>query len=528
MLASVMHAAGRAWLWGTVLALMQSCKTLYHEGTRLLLTETVHLRTHDLISSFSHFILHAESTLLSQFRNRLSIWVDDEDPSPPDGAFVSAVSRSVHLRSLHIHNLDPLLRAYPDLSTVFLSLPALEDLFIQTMVIARHQLIAKFLRGLRCPLKSIRLQCFVEDHGKNIDYRREADPLWLFAGVASTLETFSFCGFIQMGTTHLYPNVKKLHVLVEPTGTPILRPFITSFPALRTLVSVPPPCALRYAEMDRFMIDYTLEGHWAPKNENFGIWEHFREANRRDQLIYGSWDTLDTLISNSLIARTLGLLCHVRRVHLLLQFDPENVRVIMTVGNVLRDTRPDCLRLAFYRLDLEIVLDMMERLIYVQNNLSALELRLNICEGSFDAKQYLVRRRSSSRRCHSQLSSDIHMQDQLAHALKQSVITSLRVELVCFKGQFHRVVTECQERHWLERISDYCIMEDTIRMADIRTFVHHFIATVRNLRRMEVMWGCCYLPYGLDGGGVGIDLDVGPEVYDIPAEDHPDDWDATW
>ncbi len=108
------------------------------------------------------------------------------------------------------------------------------------------------------------------------------------------------------------------------------------------------------------------------------------------------------------------------------------------------------------------------------------------------------------------------------------MITSLRVELVCFKEKFFTVPTECHERNWPQGIHDYCIMEDTIRTADIRGFVQHFIATIPNLRRAEIMWGSCYLHYGLDGGGVGIDLDIGPEVYEIPAQDHPDDWDATW
>ncbi len=401
ILVGVMRVAGRTWLWRVLVTLMQTCKTLYREGTRLLFTDTVHLCGHRVISSFSNFILHAEPALLPYIRHRLSIRVDVPDSPIPDylvRSFTEAVLRCTHLRSLHIHTLDPLIRAYPELSTTSVSLPALEDLFIQTKVITRHQPIAKFLRGLRCPLKCVRLQCLVEDHGKNVDYRREADPLWLFAGVAATLETFALSGSIQMGTTHLYPRIKQLHVLVG--STPILRPFITSFPALRTLVLVPAPCPSKYAEMDRFLIDYLLEGHWDPKDENFPIWERFREANRQDQLMNGSWDTLDTLISNSLLARTLGLICHVRRVHLLLQFDPANTRVIMTVAHVLRDTQPDCLRLAFYRLDIEIVLDMTENLIYVRSLLSALELRLNIAEGSFDAKQYLVRRHSESSPAH--------------------------------------------------------------------------------------------------------------------------------
>ncbi|RDX43525.1 hypothetical protein OH76DRAFT_1196927 [Lentinus brumalis] len=384
-----MHAAGRAWLWRVVVALMQTCKTLCHEGTQLVLTETIHLRSHHLISSFSSFVLHADSALLPQFRNRLSIWVDDPDTPIPDDvarSFAQAMLRTTHLRSLRILDLEPLLRAYPDLSTAFLSLPALEDLTIRVSVITRHSHIAKFLRGFRCPLKYVRLQSFVIDHGKNVGYRREADPLWLFAGVAATLETFSFAGSVLIGTTHRYPNVKKLHTVVG--SIPILRPFITSFPALRTLVVVPPSRLTLYAEVDRFVIE---QGHWAPRDENFPTWIRFREANRRDQLTNGSWDTLDTLISNSLVARTFGLICHVRRVHLLLQFDPVDSRVIMTVANVLRDTEPHCLRLAFYRLDIEIVLDMMEHLIYVRDFLSALELRLNICEGLFDAKQYLVR-----------------------------------------------------------------------------------------------------------------------------------------
>ncbi len=399
---AIMHAAGRAWRWRVVsVSLMQTCKTLYYEGTRLLLTETIHLRSHHLISSFSSFFLHAEPALLPYFRNRLSISVaEPKAPIPHDVArsLAQALLRCTHLRSLHILNLDPLLRAYPDLSTAILSLPALEDLTIRFLVITRHHNIAQFLRGLRCPLKCIRLQSFVEDHGKNVDYRREADPLWLFAGVAATLELLSLSGSIQVGTTHLFPCVKKFHVVVGPI--PILRPFIASFPALRTLVSVPRPSPSHYAEMDRFLIDHTGEGHWVPIDANFPIWERFREANRRDQLLNGSWDTLDTLISNSLVARTFGLICHVRRVHLLLQFDPVSSRVIMTVAHVLRDTEPQCVRLAFYRLDIEIVLDMMEHLIYVRSFLSALELRLNISEGSFDAKQYLVRRLCPSKAPH--------------------------------------------------------------------------------------------------------------------------------
>ncbi|RDX48791.1 hypothetical protein OH76DRAFT_1483590 [Lentinus brumalis] len=259
--------------------------------------------------------------------------------------------------------------------------------------------------------------------------------------------------------------------------------------------------------MSYFMVDYSGEGPWASKDENVSTWEHFREANRRDQLVNGSWDTLDTLISNSLVACTFGLICHVRRVHLLLQFDTMNRRVVMTLAAVLRDTRPHCLRLAFYRIDIDIVLHMLEHVLYVRDYLSDLELRLNISEGSFNAKQYL---------------------DDLAHALRLSKITSLRIELVCFREQFVSVPTECRKRCWQEFRRDYCIMEDTIRATDIRKSAEHFIATLPDLGYIEIMWGSCYMPFGLDGGGVGINLDVGPEVLDIPAEDHPDEWDATW
>ncbi|TFK84288.1 hypothetical protein K466DRAFT_665257 [Polyporus arcularius HHB13444] len=508
ILVSVMHAAGLAWLWPEVVALMKTCKELYHEGTRLLLTETVDLRGHGSIASFTSFILHANSALLPHFHNRLSIWVNDTDYPVPDDvckSFPQAISRSTHLRSLHILHLNPLLQTYPDLLTAFLSLPALEDLYIRIWVEARHMLIAKFLRGLRCPLKCLRLQCFVRDHGKNVDYRREADPLWLCAGVAATLETLALTGLVQMGTTHSYPNVKNFHM--EVGLIPILRPIITSFPALRTLVSVPRPLPSNYAEISCFMVDYSGKGHWAPKDENVPTWKHSREANRRDQLVNGSWDTLDTLISNSLVACTLGLICHVRRVHLLLQFDSLDKRVIITLISVLRDTRPHCLRLAFYRVDIDLVLHMMEHVIYVRDYLSELELRLNISEGSFDAKQYL---------------------NQLVHALRFSNIFSLRIELVCFKEQFARTPTECSNRCWQEFLREYCIMEDTIRAADVRKVAKHFITTLPDLRYIEIWWGSCYMPYGLDGGGVGINLDVGPETYDIPAEAHPDDWDATW
>ncbi len=108
------------------------------------------------------------------------------------------------------------------------------------------------------------------------------------------------------------------------------------------------------------------------------------------------------------------------------------------------------------------------------------------------------------------------------------MITSLRVELVCFKEQYHRALTECHERGWQQGIHDYCIMEDTVRAADIQRSVQQFLTTVLNLRRVEIVWGSCYLSFGLDGGGVGIDLDVESEVYDIPAEEYPDNWDATW
>ncbi len=88
-----------------------------------------------------------------------------------------------------------------------------------------------------------------------------------------------------------------------------------------------------------------------------------------------------------------------------------------------------------------------------------------------------------------------------------------------------------QTRDCLERkrqdILDYCVTKAALECADIPEIIGHFTALNERLRRVEIAWSSCHFDYGLERG-IGVDLDVGPEAYDVPCEDYPDDWDAAW
>ncbi|TFK89378.1 hypothetical protein K466DRAFT_30443 [Polyporus arcularius HHB13444] len=514
VLVHIMFLAAQDEQRWTLCALMRTCKTLYHHGSRFLMSFTVELHRRRLISSFTSFMLSPNNPpLFTYLRGRMRIWFYGEAGDKPISAmpehiarpFVEVLARCIHLRSLHIHNLHTLLDSHPDLCSALSALPALQDLLINiTHSLKRHRLIARFFRALRCPLVLIRLEFGSCKHGKQVEYRREADPMWLFAGVASTLQGISLAGTFQLGTTHVYPRVWKCHI--DAMSCPSLRPFITSFPALRAFASVPRRGLGGHTNQDAFKIDHSPNpGPWSSVDENVSTWESYREANRKDQLANGSWDSLDTLIANSLIAYTFGLTCSVRRVHLLLHLDRDD-RTVLMVANVLRDTQPRSLRLAFYMLDIAVVTYMLEYLVYVRYHLLELELRLNITDDNFDLRTFL---------------------DQVATALEHSNITSLRVELMCFKRLFPDIIIrECGVRR-SQDILDYCVTKAALDCADIPEIIGHFMALNDRLRRVEIAWSSCHFDYGLERG-IGVDLDVGPEVYDVPCEDYPDDWDAAW
>ena len=253
------------------------------------------------------------------------------------------------------------------------------------------------IRTIRSPLISVRLDFLTAFPGEHVGYRREADPIWLLANHSATLQVFAWNSQLHIGSAHAYPHVKLCHARV---GTqPLLRPYIASFPSLSTFKFVAPTLPKR-AIFELTAIDEL----WKNTEENATLWDQYRDMNQRDQLLHGTWAGLDTLITNSLVAYTLGLNCHVRRLHLLVHGDVRPSKTISTIRTVLRDTRPSCLRLSFFHPDIPTVLRyLMKRLGYEFQSISALELHLNVVNSLFDMPLFLVSLElstSSVRTCH--------------------------------------------------------------------------------------------------------------------------------
>ncbi len=383
----VMRVASSLWWRDIVLAMMHTCRTLYYQGSELLLTGEIALTGERSIASFSHAMLTENikpATRPRQFRDRLHLrLVPDVLTSPSVLEDFSRVLRLlVHLRSLHIDSLDQVLQCGAHVSSALATLPSLEDLMFRTVFVIPHKRLATFVRKMHSPLTTVRLYLDWIDNGRKVVYRREADPTWILANFAATLEVVGLSGRLTFGSTLIYPRVRLVH-MNSNLDLPLLRSYITSFPNLRDfrIVSRPSLMEGRFDHAPR---------KWAHSHAER---ELYRAKNKEDQLTHQAWISLDTLVTDCITAYVLGFSCRVRTLHLLVLGETtkpfsELAAMMMTV---LKDVRPQCLRLAFFRREIIPVLTFISEHVPPALGLSSLELRLNIHEyDPFNMSMYLV------------------------------------------------------------------------------------------------------------------------------------------
>ncbi|KAI0706964.1 hypothetical protein C8Q76DRAFT_140348 [Earliella scabrosa] len=503
-----MRMAAEEWRLGVVSKMARTCRALYHEGSKLLLEERVYLGSMDNITSFCHFMLADPAVRFSSFRNWLHINLNllgNPDMAPVQEPvltpFINVIRRCENLTRLHITVLEPILGAGIELCSALASLPSLQDLAVGAVdVYDSHPQLATMMRSIRSPLVSVGLCLPYVDHGVLSGYRREADPIWLFANLSTTLQVFSWDGRLHIGSTHIYPHVKLCHTRV---GQPLIRPYIASFPNLSIFRFVTRP----FPDLGLFELSTASSDIWSNTEENGSLWNEYRERNRKDQLLYGTWAGLDTLITNSLVAYTLGLTCHVRRLHLLVHGDVRPSKTIATIRSVLNDTRPCCLRLSFFIGDVVIIRHLMKHPGPGFRSIEALELHLNVQKPAFNMIQFL---------------------EDIAQVLRCVKVSSFRLEISCFVSEANIGEGICWIQFW-HRISNYCCTENALLSLDMVTYMQDVMDSIPTLRRMEISWARCSFPESYRMVRVvGVNRDRDPMWYDMPGEEYADDWHATW
>lgn len=327
-----------------VAAMSRTCRRLHTESIKWLLSREVLLGWESDLISFCNFML------ADQTNHRFSIWYGrfvlymGTISMEASSLLCDVLSRcgNSHVTDLQLWDATRLLQSDPRLSSAFASFTRLDFLYIDLQRGDREG--TRFLRLLRSPLKSVRLQLptftYTQRAGSEsrVIYARGADPFWLLSKLNASLERVEVDGDITTGAyKQQFLHITELSLEQE---IPLVRPLIASLPNLRVL---------EFTAIHRMRLRdnlYTMRGF---VGKNFNTRE-CREINLRDQRTYGAWTTLDMLAAPTITAYGAALLSRINRLHLLGCKGRPSIELSMML-RVIQEARPTHLRL---------VLDMQE------------------------------------------------------------------------------------------------------------------------------------------------------------------------
>ncbi|KAI8978177.1 hypothetical protein BD414DRAFT_421903 [Trametes punicea] len=335
----------------TILALMQTCRTLYSasDGPGLLLRDGVSLCSDTQVVSFSHFMLADPPVRLHHLRS-LTISRGDFSREAVVALSDLLTHPSLRIESLVLHDSEvvlssgdwvedwrcasyvdtPLLRALAGVTTLkHLTLDELHER-------AYHLLdtLSSSLTSATLVLDSPRLPWSA------LGDADLSNPLVRLAHSADTLEVLEGSGFDMHPDIVLYdvvyPRMRRLRASHASRGLPGTVAYAHAFPNLEHLALT---CA-RYGLGELGGFGFASASAVDPfVAQELGA---RRAENKDDQLEYGSWQRLRVVEGSVADVYTLGLVCHVPELRL--QGDVTRHMGHM-LEDVLDDVRPEALSL---------------------------------------------------------------------------------------------------------------------------------------------------------------------------------------
>ncbi|KAI0657922.1 hypothetical protein C8Q70DRAFT_1055302 [Cubamyces menziesii] len=287
-------------------SLMQTCRFLYEESPKILLRETVPLKTSIQLSGFLTF-LRAQEGRLAFVRSLRFELLDWEDEGVPE--FFIHLPLMLNLHSLHLTHGERLFQRDPDVVDIIAEIPSLQELTV-------HHAGFETTRLLKC-LQS-HLVCVDIDFGDLDDYpffqtiREEQYPpfhplLILSHSMASltklVLRQWYTHSEITPDPDLLYPNMRELEI--HNSGLPLIAPFVRACPNLWHLVHRA-GLESRGHPLSTTETSSLLEGYAAHRAHNISQQASFDRT----------WDQLHSFSGDLAGLYVLGLTCPIERVTL--------------------------------------------------------------------------------------------------------------------------------------------------------------------------------------------------------------------
>ncbi|KAI0738336.1 hypothetical protein C8Q80DRAFT_272317 [Daedaleopsis nitida] len=292
ILRTVLEEAERA----TIGTLMRTCRALYQEGARLLLSENVNvgLGGKKKLISFLRFMV-AEDGRRWQFLSDVSIFGDPRFSSRHAKILADGIRRARNIRRLKLHGIDEFLSSHQDLTAAVASLPNVKHLEVSRA----GKYCCKLLGSARWELLTAQLSLGGEGEGhwdENLGLETRMHPAALLSTSQATL-TELHCYLWQpdklSADSPVYPNVRKLE-MDAMIRYPATHEWVRTYPNVRSL------------DVSTIPADY--EGQQEDCDE-----VHAR--NRSAVASQGCWSQgLDELSANCADMYILGLTCRVRHV----------------------------------------------------------------------------------------------------------------------------------------------------------------------------------------------------------------------
>ncbi|TFK92915.1 hypothetical protein K466DRAFT_650204 [Polyporus arcularius HHB13444] len=301
-------------------SMSQTCRTLRAAAARHLLNQQITLRNAGHVMSFSLFMRADGGHRLPLLQRCLAI---ECGPLPEDAAssLVKLIIGVTHLERLVLLNADELLASDSRLPRAFAALTCLKHLdFSLSRDPENPEPCVHMLTRMRSRLitASLHPPVVVRRWHEGQVSDGLADPISLLRGSASTLTELSGTWFQARKHRTIYPNVKRLRVLLHLI--PDITPYIVAFP---NLASLDVRCG---AAMDE---DILPGMSW---------------LNQEGQHRTGCWPKLDSLEGRTVDLFVVSLRCHVANltVHASRRHQAGDIALLV---DVLSRARPESLKL---------------------------------------------------------------------------------------------------------------------------------------------------------------------------------------
>lgn len=334
----------------TIAALMRTCRALYRDskGPRLLLRSGAALATDVDVLSFSAFMF--ASVPSGRFRHLRSLTVSKGGFSDDAVRVLASIVAHADLRldSLALMGAEEVLSSGSPIWTgdeqaprsalwdAFSSLPALKHIKM-TFIDERAHRLLDYL-----PHTLVSAMLAFDSPGAEwgaLNDPETRNPIVRLGGSAETLEVLSGSGFDvrpdAIGYDVVYPRVRRIHASYKSGGAmPATGAYVNAFPNVEFL-ALTAPRAQPWQDTGLSVVLEPLETRAV------------REANRDDQVNYGSWQRLRVVEGTAADVWALGLVCHVPE----LRLHGDNTSHGFALGaagglqDILDDVRPSSLAL---------------------------------------------------------------------------------------------------------------------------------------------------------------------------------------